>query len=914
LKTIFHGKTIWRRWIPFFISQAKQVTEAEVSVLSSKFTGIPIFIQEHAGLRRVIEPVRIGVPFPRGFLADTASLKLKNSGGTSLALQGRSLDYWSDRSIKWALLDFFASVEANSQAAFTLVNDPDQVSPKPELSTSISISETARAFIVDTGAAVFTLARKRLGPLDSVSIDGVEILAASGSQINLIDDKKRQLTAEIDSLVLEETGLLRCTFKLDGKFVRARNKDFCNFRARLIFFAGLSAVVLEFEIHNPRAAIHPGGLWDLGDPGSVFLSDLSLVLNPAHTPQSIEWLAETNGTINSGVDSDWLLYQDSSGGENWNSRNHVNRDGRIALSFQGYKVSQKAADREKVIAEGRRAAPCVKMKTSSGWMAATVLDFWQNFPKALRSKSGTLSIAMFPAENAFGFELQAGEKKRHTLLLDFGQGEHGTLISQFQNPLHAFIDPQWVEKSRAISYFVPQKDDPNAKYLSYIENVIEGPQSFFNKREVIDEYGWRNFGDIYSDHEAVNHQGPERFISHYNNQYDFIYGSAVHFLRSGDSRWFELMRDAARHTIDIDIYHTGEDKAAYNHGLFWHTDHYRDAGTCTHRSYTRKTLKKFPSSNYGGGPCNEHDYSSGLLHYFYLTGDPEARDAVLELAQWVISMDDGSQTVLGLIDDGPTGYASSTAGLDYHGPGRGAGNSINTLIDAYRLTGSRNYFIKAEELLQRCIHPEDDVASRRLDDPERRWSYLVFLQVLGKYLDTKADLGETDYYFHYARESLLHYADWMMENEVPYKDVLHRVDIPTETWPAQDIRKCHVLHIAGKYGMPSNRGKYSDRAQFFFDRCLNDLMGFDTALLTRPLVILSVCGFVHSYFQQQVCGAEFPGHGYDFGSPSSFLPQRARLVPGLIRKARVVGRLSSIILAAKLHGIRTRIETALKGN
>ena len=875
---------------------------------------IRIFVQEHSGLRRVIEPVRIGVPFPLGFLRDTGHIELKSNGGAALPLQGRPLDYWPDGSIKWALLDFFAAVEPNSQEVFTLVNDRDQTSPMPEFSAAISISETVQAFIVDTGAAVFSLARKRLGPLDSVSVDGAEILAGSGSEINLTDYKKRQLTAEVDSFVIEETGLLRCTFKLDGKFVQARNKDFCKFRTRLTFFAGLSVAALEFEIRNPRAALHPGGLWDLGDPGSIFLRDLSLALEPARTSQSIEWVAETNGNVNTCLDSDWLLYQDSSGGENWNCKNHMDRSGRIAVSFPGYKVSQMGSGLEKVVAEGNRATPYVKMKTSSGWMAATVLNFWQNFPKALRAKSGTLSIAIFPAENVFGFELQAGEKKRHTLLLDFGRGEHSTLIPHFQNPLHVFIDPEWVEKSGAISYFAPQKDDPNAEYLSYIANVVDGPKSFFNKREVIDEYGWRNFGDIYADHEAVNHQGPGKFISHYNNQYDFIYGAAVHFLRSGDRRWFELMRDAARHTIDIDIYHTDEDKAAYNHGLFWHTDHYRDAGGCTHRSYTRKTLEEIPSSNYGGGPCNEHNYASGLLHYFYLTGDPEARDAVLELAQWVISMDDGSQTLLGLIDDGPTGLASSTAGSNYHGPGRGAGNSINTLMDAYRLTGSRKYFNKAEELLQRCIHPEDDIPGRRLDDPEYRWSYLVFLQVLGKYLDTKADLGEKDYCFHYARESLLHYADWMMENEVPYKDVLHKVDIPTETWPAQDIRKCHVLHIAGKYGMPSSRGKYSDRAQFFFDRCLNDLMGFDTALLTRPLVILSVCGFVHSYFQQQVCGAEFPGHGYDFGSPSSFLPQRARLVPELIRKARVVGRLSSIILAAKLHGIRTRIETALKGN
>ena len=703
---------------------------------------IQIYVQEHSGLGRVIEPVRIGVPFPQGFLKDTDHLKLQSTGGAYLALQGRPLDYWSDRSIKWALLDFFAAVEPNSQAAFTLINDRDQTCPKPEFSNAISISETPQTFIVDTGTAVFTVARKRLGPLDLVSINGVDILAAAGSKIYLIDDKKNQLTAEVDSFVIEETGLLRCIFKVEGKFLQTRNKFFCNFRARLTFFAGLSAATLEFQIHNPRAALHPGGLWDLGDRGSVFFSDLSLALDPADPSQSIESVAETNGNVNSCPDSDWLMYQDSSGGENWNCKNHLDRNGRVAVSFPGYKVSRIGSDCEKVIANGNRATPYLRMKTSSGWMATTVQDFWQNFPKALRAKSGTLSTGIFPGENAFGFELQAGEKKRHTLFLDFGQQEHSTIIPQFQSPVHVFIDPQWIEESEAISYFVPQNDDPKAQYLSYIKNVIEGPQSFFRKREVIDEYGWRNFGDIYADHEAVNHQGPDKFISHYNNQYDFIYGAAVHFLRSGDQRWFQLMRDAARHTIDIDIYHTDEDKAAYNHGLFWHTDHYHDAGTCTHRSYTRKTLEKLSSRNYGGGPCNEHNYTSGLLHYFLLTGDPEAHDAVLELANWVISMDDGSKTLLGLIDNGPTGLASSTAGSDYHGPGRGPGNSINSLIDAYRLTSSRKYFNKAEELMQRCIHPKDDITGRRLDDPEYRWSYLVFLQALGKYLDYKVGLGE----------------------------------------------------------------------------------------------------------------------------------------------------------------------------
>ena len=48
---------------------------------------------------------------------------------------------------------------------------------------------------------------------------------------------------------------------------------------------------------------------------------------------------------------------------------------------------------------------------------------------------------------------------------------------------------------------------------------------------------------------------------------------------------------------------------------------------------------------------------------------------------------------------------------------------------------------------------------------EHRWSYTVFLQVLGKYLDMKTEAGVTDWMFSYARESLLHYARWIARYE-----------------------------------------------------------------------------------------------------------------------------------------------------
>ena len=48
------------------------------------------------------------------------------------------------------------------------------------------------------------------------------------------------------------------------------------------------------------------------------------------------------------------------------------------------------------------------------------------------------------------------------------------------------------------------------------------------------------------------------------------------------------MNELANHVVDIDIYHTTRDKAAYCGGLFWFTDHYLDAATSTHRTYSHE--------------------------------------------------------------------------------------------------------------------------------------------------------------------------------------------------------------------------------------------------------------------------------------------------------------------------------------
>jgi hypothetical protein len=837
----------------------------------------------------VAVPVRLGVPLPRGWCVDPVRVGARGTvDDAAVPMQGRALAHWSDGSVKWLLVDALPPA-----AGGALRLDPGIEPGQAGAGARLGVDSDATRVAVATGAATLDFGSGDDRLLNAVTLaDGTAQLGARGVRLRATDAAGQARGVRVETVQVEEAGPVRAvvvargTIEGDGPLA---------FVARWWIAAGARSALLELRVRNSRAALHPGGLWDLGDPGSVLLGDLSVEIEPAAAPTSITWRATPQDTLVDAAPADWALYQDSSGGERWDSPNHVEADGRLGVSFRGW--TTRGADAP---AQGLRAQPALALHGPAGRIALSLQDFWQNFPKALRSRDGCGSVGLFPAERGRPTELQGGEQKRHRLALAFGE-QALEIAEALVSPPHAWIAPAWVEASGAVSGLVVDLEG-DAGWTRHVRTIVDGPNAFAERREVIDEYGWRHFGDLWADHEAVLHTGPEPFVTHYNNQYDFVWGAGLHALRTGDARWARLARECADHTTDIDVYHTDADRAAFNHGLFWHTDHYRPAHSCTHRTYSAANAA---GGDYGGGPSNEHDYASGLLLHHLRTGDADAHEAVIGLADWVIAMDDGARTLLGLVDPGPTGLASRTLDPDYHGPGRGAGNSIATLLDAYAVSTRRGYLEQAEALVRRCIHPADDIATRRLDDPERRWSYLVFLQVLGgRFLAAKDELGERDWMFQYARAALLHYADWMLEHETPYQDVAHKLELPTETWPAHDLRKVHVMHLAARWDDRGRAEAYRARAASWRERALGDLDAFETRHLTRPLVILASYAHLQRYFERLVLPSEAERaawrHAYDFGVPQPFLTQRARL--GATLRARL-----ATVRAEVLRLVRDRL-------
>jgi hypothetical protein len=632
-----------------------------------------------------------------------------------------------------------------------------------------------------------------------------------------------------------------------------------NLTARLHFFAGLPTVRVLITLTNPERARHPGNFWDLGDPGSVLLKDVSVRLVGRSSVSKIHYSAEI-GAPGSTTEAPFTVYQDSSGGEYWQSTNHLNRERRVPLTFRGYRIS--TAGREQT---GHRATPIVRLEP--GGIGVTMPHFWENFPKALEAGESTLSIGLFPGQHADLHELQGGEQKTHECFMSFGaDGVSDQPLEWCRSRLIPCLDPTWVVASSAVPFLWPL----GPEHASLVHAAVEGTDTFWHKREVVDQYGWRHFGEIYGDHESVRQKSPP-IVSHYNNQYDPVAGFGNQFLRTGEPGWFLMMEQLARHVADIDTYHTDRDKSAYNHGMFWHTYHYGDADIATHRTHPTAGRGR----THGGGPSADHNYPSGLMLHYFMTGDDLSRETAVALGQYVIDLDDGAQTIFKWLDRGYTGWASASG--SYTGPGRGPANSVNALLDACRLTGERRFLLKAEQLIQRVVHPQEDVMVHRLDDPEARWFYLMFLQSLGKYLDFKAERQELDAAYSYGRDSLLHYARWMAANEYPYLDKPEKLEFPTETWAAQDIRKSDVLHYASMHTSGDERRTFAERARYFHSNSTATLMGMPTRTLARPVVVLLTSGFLDSWRMAHPDAiAPAPASTPAYGARTPFIPQKAR--------------------------------------
>lgn len=663
-------------------------------------------------------------------------------------------------------------------------------------------------------------------------------------------------------------------------------------RLSLQLYPSCKLVKIEFSITNHQRARHTGGLWDLGDLGSVLIDGLALQLVASHHQADLVF-AEPDNSQHAHT---WQLSQLNSGGDNWQSPNHLNADAQVLQGSQGYQWELEAA-----VQFGSRANPRVIRHTERSKIGLIPIDFWQNFPCRLFGDSEQLELQWFAAGTRV--ELQGGERKTWSCWLDLAPDDHEL------NFLTQPATVQLIDADLTHSAFVPWLATSDTDPLHCLLKGLDPLTGFVAKRELIDEYGWRNFGDVFADHESLYvPAGQAPYISHYNNQYDPIYGFAKQFLRTGDRRWFQLMDQLARHVSDIDIYHTNEDRAEYNHGLFWHTDHYLPAHTSTHRTYTKHNTTSSIPGQTGGGPANEHCYSTGLLYHYWLTGSAQSKQAVLDLAGWMINLHESTPGLLSRLWSVKSlevpklkAAIKKQAMLPYRYPfTRGTGNYLNTLMDAWELTADPMYLQHIERIIPDTLHPNDDISKRDLLDVENRWSYLVLLGTLPRYIRLKSLLKQRDDAYNYAVACFYHYTKWIAEHEQMFLENSEILEFPNETWTAQDLRKAMLMFQAAQL-FPADFNLFHQKGTHWLRWIIERLKRSNELEFARIQALIMLTHGPHACDESAILGTETPRENFGFAPTLSAWP----LIGRILKKT---GRgLLEFRLTREKHWLQSRI-------
>jgi hypothetical protein len=769
-----------RRLVPAVLAAVAAVCASPAAVRAGD-KSVGLTLQNPLAFAREGEPLSCGVPLAKGFVAKADELVLLGPDGKPVPAQIQVTGRYPDGTPRWVLLDLQANVPATGQAVYRLsAKESGRAVPRAKLSYTLANGVAE----IDTGAARFRIDTKRFRLFDSVKIDGVELIGKADGQVGgvLEDEQKRRYAADQTpaKAAFEDAGPMRVTLCVRGgigpmrKHAAGRMLPLTHYVCRMHFHAGKSEVRVFFTLHNPGAHNHPGNIWELGAGGSVFMEDFSLVLPLAGgrgEPTPIVWTygiggctfeRQTGGrtthvalpTILGHGGAPLKIYQDSSGGRNWRSANHVDKDYKVPVTFRGYRVHQGDAKR----LEGHRARPFLLawgLHRKAG-VAVALREFWQNFPKALAFRPGALNrggrarVALWPREFAGVHELLGGEQKTHEMLFVF----HGTDASAaqvesrmkaFHSPMYAMPDPEAVLDTGAFWLTAPLNRQKYGKLEETCDAAVHprggSPKTILNQWETIDEYGWRHFGDTFADNEPApaamikaypEHHVGRLAISHYVNEYEVYRAFLLHGIRRADPKWLWAFDVMARHHADICIYHTDVGSRSYGHGPFFHTTHDTAAYRSTHRSYPIEAKRYKLQYGRGGGPNAGHTYVTCLAQHYYLTGDRNSREAFLEVAEgWVL----GSSWF-------------RRAGM---GDRRGLGNFLATLVAAYRLTGRRKFYDGAMKVVGWADPPQEGFY--------RGLYATLFCKAGADFLNMKREAGELDDDYRAVLGKMLMYGD-----------------------------------------------------------------------------------------------------------------------------------------------------------
>lgn len=456
-----------------------------------------------------LRPVTGGVPLPSGAAPRGSRFLLHNvAAGEPVPLQTRVLATWPDGSARWLLLDFLAQPPAGGAAHFVLsrTRKNGKATPAPPVPVQSRQGPSPRLRSGSVEVALSAEGRLEISNRFRVNL---ALTAASGARCR----------TRVERAILETTGAMRSTMRVEGAFILPHDKRWFGFGVRVSVYAGLSLVRLE-----PRIVV------DAEQGVLQRLRELRLDVVP---------LSPITG---------WRI-----GGVPDRHRAGALEPERL------FQVDDRNWRLDGTNGTGRQAPGWAELTDAQGTAAVYLRDFWQQWPKALEVGPHGSSIGLFPRFSRGEFrhmtpwykydylfhgacyQLRTGQARRWDTWLDLG-GDGVSLAAIAREPAVPVAEPAQAVTAGVWGDLRPTGTPGLGKFDAVEQRMF---RQYLRTIRAERDYGAMNWGDWFG----------ERQCNWGNHEYDTVNQLLIRFARTGDPDAFYAADVAARHSSEVDVVH-----------------------------------------------------------------------------------------------------------------------------------------------------------------------------------------------------------------------------------------------------------------------------------------------------------------------------------------------------------------------
>ncbi len=712
------------------------------SAVQAQDLGIPVNVENPTDVDRFNEPVASGsaVPPSANLYDPNLVLRMVDSAGQPVPVEFNVLSRWHGKredvtkTAKWALIKFLADVPANQTATY-------YIQFGARATGSITRDDSATEIQVNTGTAEFVIDKQSFSFLKSVKV-GATIVTGAPGRVDVRDTAGNLLDLSLASTVVEDAGDVRTVVRQKGSITGLG----LDFTIRYFFWSGRSDVKVEFRLENQ------------GSYGEVYGMGSSI----QHA-----WFEDVNLTLTLNQDDGDIVTSEqdiASQGAAFELRQDFGQTTSNLDMLSGFKYSQTLSG--VALSGGGRYSGALALNGSTASIGVAVDRFWQNFPKSLSSNADEISVGLWPAFGSgpvyYGqwgtpasanidvvaddfYRFEGGRWKTYVVNIDFkvagnfSPSDVAASAKRINKPLMALLPLGWPFRFFAFGHPLIERREWNDTARDRYEQIVQvladddaaddsplgkiGLPEFRNRGGTYGGgqfFGWTNFGDlIWGDGYCSNH-------------YDLPWSILINYYRTGDYKFFDVGRDIANHRRDYDQFHSTDPSI------------YRRGGQFYEKGWTHGNFRS---------PTHTHTWVNGLLIKYILTGDEGAREAALEVGDFLVRGDPGNW-------DGVWGA-------------RILGWEVEGLMNLYNYIGDPVYLQTAQEgvaqweVLELSFGGGGYVLNNGWSTPTNQsWMHAIVLSAIGKYYLTTLDPS--------VLPVMQRMADWFLVHAV--------AELPTGAW------------------------------------------------------------------------------------------------------------------------------------